>query len=94
MRPSAFPSELVDMQENCDSSDLCQSYIVKYIMISYRFRTFSVILYLGLQLNYMDYMKYIVSMIFGNFTSALNKRYLYHILTHLAAFHCRLSSSS
>ena len=93
MRPSAFPSELVDMQENCDSSDLCQSYIVKYIMISYRFRTFSVILYLGLQLNYMDYMKYIVSMIFGN-TSALNKRYLYHILTHLAAFHCRLSSSS
>ena len=92
MRPSAFPSELVDMQENCDSSDLCQSYIVKYIMISYRFRTFSVILYLGLQLNYMDYMKYIVSMIFGN--SALNKRYLYHILTHLAAFHCRLSSSS
>ena len=76
MRPSAFPSELVDMQENCDSSDLCQSYIVKYIIISYRFRTFSVILYLGLQLNYMD-MSFGLHLFYNLFKKAMLMFYPY-----------------
>ena len=79
------------MQENWDSSDLCQSCIVRNIILSYLFLTISVMLYFGLQ-SKIEYL--IRCFIIIPFNIVLWKSYNAQLNTRSEAFHCHLSSSN
>ena len=81
------------MQENWDSSDLCQSCIVRNIILSYLFLTISVMLYFGLQ-SKIEYLIRCFQIISVNNAIVYKKSYNAQLNTRSEAFHCHLSSSN